>query len=149
MQRLLMRLQVSRTGEYMTATIDDLNSIERADYAIAAELAELVTPDQLAAWKRDGDIFAIDKNGFDLFPRYAFDFGPVTRPKPLMRKILAAIGLTGWDAAYWFCCSCNALRGRRPHDIFGKNPQAVLQATISEQQEPNPWTIRPSAGDKP
>ena len=105
------------------------NLVARHDFATAAHLADLVSPDNLARWLADGDILAVDSNGVAFFPLYAFTSPPL-RPRPEMRHILAALNLAPWDAAWWFCCGCSALDWRRPQDVLPTDPKAVLAAAL-------------------
>ena len=101
--------------------------VPRHDFATVDHLANLVNPADLAAWVLAGDIFPVDSRGVVFYPIYAFTAPPLT-PLPVMREILAALNLFGWEAAEWFCCGCPALDWRCPQNLLLKDPGAVLSA---------------------
>ena len=103
------------------------NIVPRYDYATAPTLADLVSPDDLMRWLASGEIFAVEKNGVVMFPIFAFTEPPLT-PLPVMREILAALNLSGWAAAEWFCCGCATLDWRCPQNLLLTDPEAVLAA---------------------
>lgn len=117
-----------------TAKIGEHNIVERCDYATAAQLADLFTPDQLECWRDAGEIFVVDSRGFELYPRYAFEFGDLEiAPYHELKEIIAAPALTPWELAWWFCCGCQFLAWRRPQDVLANDPGAVLKAALYER----------------
>jgi hypothetical protein len=78
-------------------------------------------------WKRSGQLFAIRRDGRDLYPRYALsdDF----KPLPVMRKVLDI--LRGWDGlrvAGWFESTSSFLGGKRPREVVTLDAQRLLDA---------------------
>jgi hypothetical protein len=103
------------------------NLVERRDYATSQGLDDLVSAGDLSRWLADGDIFAVESNGVVLWPIYALTSPPLTS-RPAIRHILAALKMTPWDAADWFCCGCSALGWRRSQDVLPTDPKAALAA---------------------
>lgn len=73
------------------------------------------------------ECFSIQKDGRDVYPRYAFadDF----RPLPAMADVMETFH--GWDAlriAGWFESSSSYLQGRRPRELIGSDPALVVGA---------------------
>ena len=78
-------------------------------------------------WKVAGQLFAIRRDGRDLYPRYAFsdDF----KPLPVIRKVLSIFN--GWDGvrvAGWFESTSSFLDGKRPRELVTIDPGTVLDA---------------------
>jgi hypothetical protein len=78
-------------------------------------------------WKKNGQLFAIRRDGKDMYPRYALadDFTPL----PGIRDILLAF--KGWDSlriAGWFESTSSFLGGKRPRELVMRDPQKVLLA---------------------
>lgn len=106
--------------------------IDRADFAIARDLFGLVSQADLQRWVDNDEIFAIDHGGIDLYPRYVLTTGPKIAPLPVLAQIMAELSYRSWHLAWWFCCSCGMLDGRRPQDVLATDPDAVLAAAIDE-----------------
>jgi hypothetical protein len=73
------------------------------------------------------ECFSIQKDGHDLYPRYAF--GDDFRPLPAMAEIMKTF--QGWDAmrmAGWFESTSSYLQGRRPRELIESDPDLVVSA---------------------
>ena len=78
-------------------------------------------------WKGTGHLFAIRRDGRDLYPRYALsdDF----KPLPVIKQVLTL--LKGWDGlrvAGWFESTSSFLGGKRPREVVAFNAQSVMDA---------------------
>lgn len=102
--------------------------IDRADFASAEELVGRASLPDLVRWIRADETFAIEHEGADLYPLYSFENGQRISPRPMMRKILAALSMDPWHAAWWFSAGYGMLDGRRPQDVLESDPEAVLAA---------------------
>ena len=115
-----------------TVWIGEHQLIDRADFVSARELAGIVTKEQLAAWKDEGVIFALDHGGIDIYPRYGFDTAPPRAPLPALKGIIEALDMDAWHVAIWFMSGCGMLGSERPMDVIRSDPEAVLEAAIDE-----------------
>jgi hypothetical protein len=78
-------------------------------------------------WSKEGRIFGVPHRGRTVFLGFQFDEGG--QPLAVIAPVLAALeGWAGWDVAGWFVFR-NALLGqRRPVDLLGAEPDAVVGA---------------------
>lgn len=87
-------------------------------------------------WKQDRKIFAIQRLGRDLYPRYAL--GPDFRPLPQLAKVLAVLAhYPGEQLAAWFESTSGFLGGARPRELLASQAERVLQAaqdTVADEQ---------------
>lgn len=82
------------------------------------------TPSQLQIV---AECFSIQKDGRDVYPRYAF--GDDFRPLPAMAEVMKTF--QGWDAlrmAGWFESTSSYLQGRRPRELIESDPALVVSA---------------------
>ena len=71
---------------------------------------------ELAHWKDQGLIFAISRDGEDLFPRYAL--GADHRPFRVMAEMLALLKeYSSENLASWFESTSSVLGGARPREV--------------------------------
>lgn len=79
------------------AGVDDPAGLRRREWLTAAQ-----TPKQLSDWEEGGQVFGVNHDGIRYFAVY--QFGPNGEPLPVMREILAALGLgiDPWVLAAWF-----------------------------------------------
>lgn len=100
----------------------------RSKAAGAAELA--------GEWRDDGKIFGVERQGRILYP--AFQFDGDGRPKPVVAKVLQALGKRGpWQIASWFAAPNGWLSDDgRPVDVMDTDPDAVVNAA-REATRPN------------
>ncbi|BCQ34013.1 MULTISPECIES: DUF2384 domain-containing protein [Erwinia] len=82
------------------------------------------------AWKRRGKTFAINVEGQDRYPDYAFD--EAWQPLPVIKQVLDIFDgtRTPWSLAAWFATGNSWLGGRRPKDLLTSDPQAVTDAAL-------------------
>ena len=109
----------------------DAEQVDERSGSKADDTAELAH-----AWRNDGKIFGVERQGRVLYP--AFQFGGDGRPKPVVADILQAIGKRGpWQIASWFDTPNGWLSGdRRPVDVMDTDPDAVVNAA-REVTRPN------------
>ena len=84
-------------------------------------------------------IFGVQFKRQDIYP--AFQFDPVQgQPLPVLPEILAAlaaVGLRGWEIAFWFVQPNGWLDGdARPVDLLATSPGAVVDAASHEAEVP-------------
>lgn len=81
----------------------------------------------LARWLDQGRIFALEKNGVRIFPRYAFD--AMVEPVPLLKEVLKVLaGRSPFQIASWFESPSNYLNGKRPREVLEVDGLAVVKA---------------------
>ena len=103
------------------------------------------TPDELFAGSPRADeladrllierrAFALDRGDDLVFPR--FQFSDDLRPLPAIGRVLATLGegevVGRWQVALWFTTENPALGDRRPVELLGTDPDAVVRAAASE-----------------
>ncbi|WP_321898743.1 hypothetical protein [Paraburkholderia heleia] len=84
---------------------------------------------QVAAsrWKAEGRVFAIERAGQNLYPRYLFDESGM--PIPEVEEILRVFeGYAPLRIASWFESTNSLLHGRRPRECLATVPSAVVEA---------------------
>lgn len=81
----------------------------------------------LARWLTQGRIFAMEKSGVRIYPRYAFD--AMVEPVPLLKEVLKELaGRSPFQIASWFESPSNYLDGKRPREVLETNGLAVVTA---------------------
>src|SRR3974390_1641060 len=60
--------------------------------------------ERLETWKQNHEVFAIEEEGQELFPVYAFDPSRGFRPHLALAEVLGIFGnhWTSWGIAFWF-----------------------------------------------
>ncbi|WP_131799912.1 hypothetical protein [Paraburkholderia ginsengiterrae] len=78
-------------------------------------------------WKDEGRVFAIERAGQTLYPRYLFDESGT--PIPEVDEILGVFaGYAPLRIASWFESTNSLLHGRRPRECLATVPSAVVEA---------------------
>jgi hypothetical protein len=116
--------------------------LERHDVLDAGQVHDLYgsKADNTAAlagrWRNAGKIFGFEQQGRILYP--AFQFDGTGRPKPVVAKVLQALGKRGpWQVASWFTAPNGWLPDDRcPVDVMDADPDAVATAA-REVTRPN------------
>lgn len=81
----------------------------------------------LSRWLEQGRIFAMEKSGVRIYPRYAFD--AMVEPVPLLREVLKVLaGRSPFQIASWFESPSNYLDGKRPREVLETNGLGVVTA---------------------
>ncbi|KQW51237.1 hypothetical protein ASD88_00885 [Pelomonas sp. Root662] len=81
----------------------------------------------LAGWLEQGRIFALEKNGVPIYPRYAFD--AMLEPVPIVREVLEVLrGRAPFQIAAWFESATTYLDGKRPREVLVEEGAAVVIA---------------------
>jgi hypothetical protein len=78
-------------------------------------------------WKANGQLFAIRRDGRDMYPRYAL--GDDFTPLPVVKRVLKT--LADYDSlrvAGWFESTSSFLGGKRPRELLASKPEHVVQA---------------------
>jgi hypothetical protein len=106
---------------------------EGTEWYTAAQLAELAglgagnPAATVNRWKQSRKVFAIERDGKDHFPTYAF--GPDYRPLPALAPVLQVLAPWSGDRiAAWFESTSAFLQGQRPRELLHAEPQRVLEA---------------------
>lgn len=83
-------------------------------------------------WKKSGKLFALKRGNTDMYPSYAF--GDDFRPLPAMKSILNVFDdkKSDFKIAAWFSSGNSWLRNKRPLDLIGTDPDAVIKAAEIE-----------------
>lgn len=105
--------------------------------AHVAEMAGFSTTNPSAQpnkWKKEGAIFAINRNGVDYFPGYALDPKTKFRPCKSVADVIEVFGdkKDAWGLAYWFSSVNSFLGGLRPQDMLATEPAKVNAAAKDE-----------------
>lgn len=115
--------------------------LNSGQFVPAATISELMGSQALNAsslpnrLKKSGALFAISRNGEDLFPLYALDRENAFRPFPEMKKILAALKhRRGWSVANWFESPNGYLDDKKPRECLATRPEDVLEAARAESE---------------
>ncbi|SAL51219.1 hypothetical protein AWB72_05413 [Caballeronia concitans] len=83
--------------------------------------------DATRRWKKAGKIFSIERAGQTLYPLYVFD--ELGNPIPEVAKVLKIFkGYRPFRVASWFESTNALLRGKRPRELLGSDPAAVVEA---------------------
>lgn len=78
-------------------------------------------------WKANEQLFAIRRDGRDMYPRYAL--GDAFTPLPVIKRVLKT--LVGHDplrVAGWFESTSSFLGGKRPRELIASKPERVVLA---------------------
>ena len=78
-------------------------------------------------WKANGQLFAIRRDGRDMYPRYAL--GDDFTPLPVVKRVLKT--LADYDSlrvSGWFESTSSFLGGKRPREMLLSKPERVVQA---------------------
>jgi hypothetical protein len=100
----------------------------------AAELPGHAMP-LLAEWLEQRRIFALEQEGVQVFPRYAFD--PMGEPLPILQKVLEVLtGRSPFQIASWFESPSAYLDARRPREVLELDGPAVVLAALRTVEGP-------------
>lgn len=115
-------------------------AFETTDWLTAAQVSEAAgfrgqnLSTQPNKWKRQGRIFAVNRNGTDYYPSYALDADEGYRPVEGLAPILKLFKgeMDDWDTAVWFASVNSFLGGETPKDLLQRAPKRVLAAAADE-----------------
>lgn len=89
----------------------------------------------LGRWLEQGRIFALEKNGVRIYPRYAFD--AMGEPVPLLKEVLTVLaGRSPFQIAAWFESTSSHLNGKRPREVLESDGLAVVTAAKRHVEGP-------------
>lgn len=92
----------------------------------AADMPSRAIP-LLAAWLEQGRIFALEQEGVQVFPHYAFD--SVGEPVPVLKDVLNVLaGRSPFQIAAWFESPSAYLNAKRPRDVLQLDAAAIVMA---------------------
>ena len=122
----------SRRGNEECADIDREIARKNAEMrATYLQTTKLYTAEDIqgpsAKWKREGRVFAVQRDGEDLFPAFQFADG---QPLPIIQKILEVLpeDLTPWQTAFWFQSANGWLDGKTPQKCLTKESEVIYAA---------------------
>jgi len=109
---------------------------QRGVHAIMAGTSwRAVEDSQVALWIRTRCLFAIDVDGQEFVPAYAFD--NAGQPLPALSVVLSILAAKSpIQVAGWFESTSSILRGRRPRELVADEPAAVISAARSHAAGP-------------
>lgn len=100
----------------------------------AADMPNHTVP-LLAGWLERGRLFALEQEGVQLFPRYAFD--SIGEPVPVLKEVLNALaGRSPFQIAAWFESTSAYLDGKRPREVLELDGAAVVVAALRMVEGP-------------
>lgn len=83
----------------------------------------------LAGWLAQGRIFALEQQGVQRFPSYAFD--STGEPVPVLKEVLNALaGRSPFQIAAWFESPSVYLDAKRPRELLEQDGPAVVMAAL-------------------
>ncbi len=81
----------------------------------------------LARWLAHGQLFALERDGLQIAPRYAFN--SALEPVPSLREVLKMMqGRSPFQIAAWFESTSSFLAGKRPREVLLQDGAAVVMA---------------------
>ena len=89
----------------------------------------------LSKYKSQGRLFSVSEGRRDLYPQFLFDQNAA--PLPVIAAILklAPPDARGWPLLSWFDAGNVLLRGRKPRELLGEDPEAVKRAAADYYTE--------------
>lgn len=82
---------------------------------------------QVSRWQQAGKIFAIERAGVKYYPNYIFD--ALGNPIPEVQELLTVFkDYTPFRIASWFESTSSILNAKRPREVIGTDPKAVVAA---------------------
>jgi hypothetical protein len=106
---------------------------EGTEWLTAAQIGELAQfdvtdrSDTVNEWKQRGNVFALQRDGEDLYPRYLLgdDFRPLSGAEEVLK---ALPGFSPGRLASWFESRNGLLGGRRPRELLASESGRVVEA---------------------
>ena len=121
--------QLIRNARRRAALLRDFEALTSAE---VADLRGSTAGNRAAIasrWKSERRVFSVRHQKSELYP--AFQFDRDGEPRPVIRRILEALGdRDGWDLALWFTAANGWLDDKRPVDLLGevKHDDEIVQA---------------------
>lgn len=129
-------LQARRNSEARAALMQEYGVLTDGQIAEINESAAENRAMLASDWKQDGKIFSVAHRGTTYYP--AFQFAPTGRPRPVVARVLEALGGDdGWETALWFTAANGYLEGARPVDLLETDPEAVVEAAKKDAEVPS------------
>lgn len=115
--------------------------LQGVEWSTAAEIGARRAPGAanphgtISRWRDSGAVFGIDHGGRKIYPAYVFDAS--LQPLPAVRKVLEVFkGYEPFRIAAWFESTNAFLGGRRPREVIGTDPDAVVAAARAHRVGP-------------
>ena len=115
--------------------------LQGAEWSTAVEIGARRAPGAanshgtISRWRDAGAVFGIDHGGRKIYPAYVFDAS--LQPLPAVRKVLEVLkGCEPFRIAAWFESTNAFLGGRRPREVIGTDPDAVVAAAREHAMGP-------------
>lgn len=126
-------VEAGMVAKARTAILNNKDFATASQIAQAANFSKKNPSSQPNRWKRNGQIFAIEYKGADLYPLYALDLENSFKPLPIIADILKLFpDKDGWQVAFWFGSLNSYLDDKMPKDLLLSDPQSVLRAAEDE-----------------
>lgn len=132
MQRALLQVKAMKAvyagTEWLTATqVGELFARQSGRRSVNPSAAA-------SRWKNSGAIFAIEFDGRDRYPRYAFglDFRPLAEMAEIISimKPIEALKLSAW-----FESNSSFLGGKKPREVIGQDARRVVDAALDSKAQ--------------
>jgi len=120
-------LQLRRQAEVRNAFLRSVSLLTSAEVGELGRSTARNASALASRWKKEGRIFAVPSGRADLYP--AFQFDEHGQPRAVVAEVLRHFaGQSDWVRALWWTSPSGWLGGRRPLDVLGTEPEAVLEA---------------------
>ena len=115
--------------------------LQNSEWVTASQLSDIINPAlrnkhaKASSFLKDKRVFALLKDGENIYPRYQFD--ATGQPIPVVAEILKVFdGYTGFRVAAWFESTSSALNGKRPREVLETMSREVLAAAVAHERGP-------------
>jgi len=126
-------VEAGMVAKARAAILNSKDFVTASQIAQAANFSKKNPSSQPNRWKRNGQIFAIEYKGTDLYPLYALDLESSFKPLPIVADILQLFtDKDSWQIAFWFGSLNSYLDDKMPKDLLLSDPQSVLRAAEDE-----------------
>ncbi len=120
--------QARRNAEARTQLLQEFGAFTGEQIAEERSIAQ--NRHALAArWRKEGRLFGVPYQGQTVYPAFQFDANDQLRS--VVQDVLALLpreGMSDWEVALWWTAANGWLAGRRPVDLLGEEPEALVDA---------------------
>ena len=142
-QQLIDKADVRRLDEHReamrAAAVQAI--LQNSEWVTASQLSDIINPAlrnkhaKAGSFLKDKRVFALLKDGENIYPRYQFD--ATGQPIPVVAEILKVFdGYTSFRVAAWFESTSSALNGKRPREVLETMSREVLAAAVAHERGP-------------
>ncbi len=129
-------LQARRNSEARRRFLEEHGALTSGEVAALAGSRAANRSAIANRWRKEGRIFAVTLHDSQYYPGFQFDENG--RPLSVIGRVLRALDaeeLGEWEIALWFTKRTGWLDDRRPLDLLGEDPDAVVEAARRERHE--------------